>query len=361
MLGRADVWMPLSVSPLRTFASLLCIASAALLLLMVSSLNVAQRTWLCLAIATVGLASILLGGLQLAAGQSGAWALYGRHDAGYIVGFQTSRNAETEVLKIALLAAAVCVLGFVRPGASRSQTLIFASILAAVGAIAVILTGSRTGIALLPIGLASYAAIVWPALGLRWRLRDWAIMMGVLLLIAVAGSQVTSLQRVFSRFTVLQDARTEIWEDTIYATKAAWPVGGGIGTFEILFERAERLEVVDDKIAAHAHSDWLEWALETGLAGMIVIAAGFAMLIRLGLQAIGRSRNGTLSVIERGQMILATASLIIIALHAIVDYPLRSMALAGLAAVATAMIIPKRETDKTTMVSGSAKEEGATK
>jgi O-antigen ligase len=53
-----------------------------------------------------------------------------------------------------------------------------------------------------------------------------------------------------------------------------------------LFEGAERLETVTPFFVRRAHSDWLEWVLEAGLPGLIVLAAILGTLGRVLVRSL---------------------------------------------------------------------------
>ena len=102
-----------------------------------------------------------------------------------------------------------------------------------------------------------------------------------------------------------------------------------------MFVAAERLEVVDSSYPNRAHNEFLELALEAGVPGLAVLAGlvGF-----LAWRCVVRLRSPA-SPQDRGQLTFAAVTLVTLGLHSIVDYPLRSMALATFAGVATGFIL----------------------
>ena len=81
-----------------------------------------------------------------------------------------------------------------------------------------------------------------------------------------------------------------------------------------------------------AHNDFLEWAIEAGAAGLMVLAAAVAIVLCLGWRAWRRRPA------DRPQTTFALCTLAIIGLHSMVDYPLRSMALACIAGLAAGIL-----------------------
>lgn len=334
-------WMPLSMVPARTFASLLAMICPVLLMIQVSRLEAGQRIWVCVTVLGMAMTSIMLGVLQLSRTGGLTWSLYGEYHAGYLVGFHANRNAETDMLQIGLLAlAALTSARLVRRSHSGATWLALCAGLL-MFLLAVFLAGSRAGLLLLPVTLAFVLAMIWPVLR-RQRRMSAPVVGGALLTIAAAGGLLATLQsvrKVLSRFVLTEDARASLWADTIYAAQQVWPTGGGIGSIIPLLEAAESLEVVDPSAPVRAHNDWLEWVLETGLPGLVVLAAIAAILGFAVFRAARAAFAPDAPASMRTQVLFACGTLMLLALHAVVDYPMRSMALASLAALAAGLLI----------------------
>jgi hypothetical protein len=334
-------WMPMSMAPARTFASLLAMICPVLLLLQVSRLSEPGRNWICATVAGVGGISLLLGMLQLSHTGGLEWSLYSQFSTGFLVGFQANRNAEADLLLIAMLAFGALVT--VRFADRAHHGITMTSLLLGLAAflVGVFMTGSRTGIALSLLALGFLAVMIWPTLrrpaaALRW-------LAGVLGALGIAGAlllQLPSVQRITARFSVTTEARWDIWADTWFAIHQVWPIGSGIGTIVPMLEAAERLEVVDPTRPVRAHNDWLEWVLEGGLPGIILLALILIVVISLVIRAIARIRHaGGAATSRHAHIVLACSILLIEGLHAIVDYPMRSMSLAALVAMAIALLL----------------------
>ncbi|WP_421850511.1 O-antigen ligase family protein [Novosphingobium sp.] len=342
-LAAADadhMWMPLTMAPARTFASLLAMASPVLVLLAVSRLSLRGRNWVTGAIVVGAVLSLILGVLQLSQTGGWTWSLYSEYSEGFLVGFQANRNAEVDVLLIALLA--VGVLGTIRLRDGRHHVLTWSivGIALLVLVVGVFMTGSRTGIAILLPTLVVLAAMFWPILRqgthtLRW-VGGGIVGLG---LAAALLAQLQAVQKVVDRFSIKTEARWDLWTDTWYAIGRVWPFGSGIGTIVPMLEAAERLDVVDTTRPVRAHNDWLEWTLEAGLPGLAVLGLILLVVGWLALRAlISASRSGTAPA-RRAQVIFGCGVLLVEGLHACVDYPMRSMSLAILTAVAVAFLL----------------------
>ena len=333
LVGADSNWMPWSMTPSRTFAALLSIMPPVLAMLMVASLDHRGRRLVIAAIATLALASLVLGALQLSAGSSGAWRPYGLGNEGYLNGFQANRNAQADILLIGIVALAAGLVHYRRQLGETMSAMCLAAgtALLALGCLAV---GSRTGIALLPVSALS-VAVIW----IRRRPGRRAMIgtgfvaaLGALggLLLYFTNNRVAN---AIDRFAFTFDPREQIWAETMFAIGRYWPFGSGLGSFKPIYIANERLEFVDIFYPTAAHNDYLELALEGGIFGLALLAIITALIGRMIYRSIqGKSGGGT------SQTVFATSTLIIIASHSVVDYPLRSMAIACIAGTAAGLL-----------------------
>lgn len=342
LVGAEDSWRPLSIAPLTTLASLLSLVPPLTVMIMVSRLGENARLTVITLVAGFGLVSVLLGTLQLASAGGSALMFYGQPDSGVLFGFQANRNTQADVLLCGLLA-----LGALRGAGRRSRGRALDLAYLALGlllVLAVVLTRSRTGIFLVPVALAFALAAAMPD-----GLRDFAArmtwpraVMALVLLVLIAGaavllSKTPVLAQVVARFDFSREFRPELWTDTRFAIAQFWPVGSGLGTFAQAFQPAERLEVLDPLLANRAHNDYLELALEGGIPLLAAWAAAQGIVLSRLVMAM-RHRL----VLPRPQRLFAMGALILVALHSIVDYPLRSMAMAALTAAAVGLVLAAR-------------------
>lgn len=345
LVGAAGAWRPISLSPAQTVASLLAIIPALFAFFITASLDLAGRRWILAAIAGMALASALLGAVQIAAG-SAAPRLYEFSHSGWITGFHANRNAAADLLLIGALALAALLLP--APGHTRANdghrrsigALHWMAIGIAVLLVATILTGSRAGIALIPLTLLAIAVMLWPRLKrfahprLLWVLYAGGI--GIVAACLVLLRENTAIGRVAARFAVGGADRFALWEDSLFALAQYWPAGFGLGGFTSAILPAERLEAVDPTIPNRAHNDYIEFILEAGILGLAVLIAITALAIFAAIRAWRRGPEA------RVQAIMGLSTLLLIALHSLVDYSLRSMALACVAGAAGGLLASPR-------------------
>lgn len=343
LVGAADSWRSLSLSPARTLASLLAAVSALLILLMVAGLDRAARWKLITVIALIGGLTLLLGAAQMSGGSGNPFRFYDA-EFEYVSGFQANRNSTADVLLIALLAASAVLRHLADKRLASLSRLQFAGVVVAIDAVLIlglILTGSRAGMLLLPVALLFQYFILQPDNRVHARrLLASLAGFGALGLIAfVALRDNRAIATVLARFTPEGEFRPELWRDALFAMNQYWPVGSGQGTFVPVMIAVERLEVIDQTLPNRAHNDYLELAIGAGIPGLIVLAI---VSMWIGFAALRALRQTSLA--DRGQVLFAIGTLTVIALHSLVDYPLRSMSLAAVAAVAVGLLLSPRST-----------------
>jgi O-antigen ligase len=293
--------------------------------------------------AMLGLVTTLLGLVQLGATDDSGTLFGARNPGDFLLGTFANRNSTALLLGFSLGLAAL--MPAPRP---HPAFLLMRVVLCSVLLLTIILTKSRTGIALaaLPVGLAACMALGW-ALRQRRKIaanaagpspHPLAIILGAFALLAISGAAlvVAAPERIgaaLERFEAKDDPRRYIWEDASYAASRYWPVGAGIGTFDEVFQVDESLENLTLRTAGRAHNDYLELAIEAGLPGL-ALAAIWVMLIGW---LSWRARHSS----QRWAAWAGSAFLLAIALQSVTDYPLRSqtiLAFAGFALLLLARI-----------------------
>lgn len=195
---------------------------------------------------------------------------------------------------------------------------------------------SRAGLALMPLGIAASALIIAPPRLDRRRAAlaiAGVIALGLLL---VAGLPRTTVgARALGRFDAAEDLRYQFWPVVLDGVRAYFPVGSGFGTFREVFAAREPVTIVQPNFINHAHSDYVEIALEGGIIALALVAA-FAIWFLASLVArLWKSRPGQVGF---APIAIAGAAVTEMLLHSTIDYPLRTLSLAAVTAVMCAMI-----------------------
>lgn len=339
LIGQDQTWRPISMLPEHTLAALFSLLPPLVLLLIATSLPSRHRAVLLFAVLGGGLATLLLGALQLTSGPESPVQLYSAVHS-RLRGFQANFNSTADVLLAALLAGyALIRLAALRRWIPDAAGPVFALALlvTVLFGFGIIFTASRTGIVLLPLAVLA---------GL-WLLRGWfppmtrrglAIALAALVGAGLIGATLVrsnpNLAVIGDRFLVTKDLRTQLWQDGLYVARKHYPVGVGMGGFVPALVAEERLEVVRPSMPNRAHNEYVELGVEAGLVGYVAWGLVILLLARAGLASLRHGSNSGRVGAWFGLSLLA-----LLVLHSMVDYPFRSMALAVIGALCAAMLL----------------------
>ena len=334
IVGAADEWRPLSIAPYRTFGGLLALVPAIGAMWAVALLPREDRRLLVAVVAGMALAGAGLGALQVASGPE-AFRIYPASHRDWLTAFHANRNAAADVLLIGSLAAtawfAVSAGRF--PMARPARLLLYVSAQTVLLA-AIVFTGSRAGIALAALIMSFHFRMLSGSKGRLWKATRRGVILALVLAFPVFTylANNTQVLRVAERFAATSDTRFALWRDGFDAMRAFWPTGSGVGTFSSAIQSFERARHLDPFFPNRAHNDYLEFIIEAGILAPAILVLGTIAL------SICARRAWRLSPQDHVLQLFALGSLAIIALHSLVDYPLRNMTIACLAGVAAGLL-----------------------
>jgi O-antigen ligase len=338
-LGRVS--LPFSLAPQATWRALLALAPPSAMFVGGLLLSDGQRrlmAGLWLALAAV---SLCIGGLQMLAGPDSPLYFYEVTNAGSPVGFFANRNHQAAFLLCLLPLAAMFAVRFEgRLDGARAFPPLAAILYVFIAIFGVAATRSRAGVVLVVVALAGAAVMVLrgDAFRRRWRAAA-ALAIGVA--VALGGVLVLGFGPIVQRFDSGGEPRFEGWPIVLEAAQSYLPLGAGVGSFEVVYGQVEPLNQVSPIYFNHAHNDYLELWLETGITGAALLAA-FAGWLTWRSVLVWRRR------IAAGGSGLAAACTLLVGLllaHSLVDYPLRTEAIAVLFAFACSAIAAWRPVD----------------
>lgn len=344
-LGWADAWHPASLTPGRTVHDMLAMLPAIAAFLVVATQSMSRRVLVLRAVVGVALVGTLFGAIQAAAGGAGAPVLFETIHRGYGVGFFVNRNHQAALLLVTMALAAVPGVIAIGEEESLSRSGLRGLTIGIIAflALGVLATASRTGMVLLPLALmVAVALVLEPRSGETrrgsWR-RYWFA--GALAVYAVAGValyRTALVQNTLARFaTTAEDLRYQYWDNTRYAIDASLPWGTGFGSFAAIYRAVEPLSQVAPPWVNHAHCDYLELALEGGLAAIVLMAAG--LFVTIGAFGDGLWRRRGMRK-QRVSIIAGAAGVMFILLCSVVDYPLRMAAIGVLFGILLGLAVP---------------------
>ncbi|HEX5238299.1 MAG TPA: O-antigen ligase family protein [Sphingomicrobium sp.] len=337
-LGIHPSALPLSLNPYGSLDSLLGVIPPLAMVCAMVRLKTYRPAWLAIALLAGTVAGILLGALQVASSHATEppWYLYEETNIGTAVGFFANVNHMATLLVISLpFLAAIAATS--RTGNVQRYSAVIA--LTAGGALLIVvglaLNGSLAGYGLaLPVLAASALIVLRP----NSRLRIWAVVTAALLLVgAVTALETTSIggSRIGEDATTSVQSREAILSTTAEALKDFFPFGSGLGSFRSVYHLYEKPTEVTDTYVIHAHNDYVELALETGVAGLIVLA----LFLVWWAAAVWRVwRTAEAGPFARAASIASAAVLV----HSLVDFPLRTAAISACFGMCAAFLGDRR-------------------
>ena len=337
LLGQPVPILPISLTPYKSLSSLLSLIPPLAIFCAIARLRAYRSAWLAAALLGGTIAGILLGILQVVGTAANPrWYPYPETNFGAAVGFFANANHMAMLLVIALpFAAAIGSAGSQR-SLQRASALLAA--LAGVGLLllmGIALNGSIAAFALAPPVLAASALILLrPSPSVRRVIGFAAVAMlaGGLVLLSTSSIGAT---KVGSDAREAVASRTEILRTTGRAIADYFPAGSGLGSFRQVYRSYESPDAVTNEYVVHAHNDYAELVLELGAAGLVLIGMFLAWWAAAvwGVWARG----------EGGPYVRAAsiASAVLLA-HSLVEFPLRTAALAAVFATCMGLLADRR-------------------
>jgi len=345
--GLEQVWRPITFSTMRTFNSLASLVVPLTALILLSLLDESGWRRVRTLVIGLGVASAILGIAQVTLRGSPGLYFYDITNGDSAVGLFSNRNHNALFLNIALLFMIFRARG---AGWSWKPADLFVLAGQILLLVAILINGSRFGFVLL-----AFVALVFAvrairsgraaSTGDRSKGRS-AKIAGILAAIAAIGliaffasvERVPALARLFEQ-GVAQDLRARSFPEVLQMAIGHFPFGVGFGAFEQAFRTIEPESLLSPSYFNQAHDDWLQIVVEGGLPAVSLLAIGLSLLVRRGW-VIWRSRD----ILGAGLATpaLGFLTLLAIAMHSVVDYPLRVPSLMVVATIALGMIFKTR-------------------
>lgn len=337
---------PWSVSPPDTADALLRLAAYAAvgLAAAVAFRDRAHARPLAAAIAASGAFQAIYGCGEYLTGNQHIFGFAKRHYLNEATGTLINRNHFAELLAMSLpFALALALAGPERTalphgwrrrlvlwlGSARGRKLAAGAAAAAMW-VGVLLSYSRTGLAAALLATVTFFALTRPS---RRRLLAAA----AILLLPTVAMLWLEVRAPGERFTTLGDevgsgtGRTAVWRTSLELIAAHPFFGHGLGAFESAY--APRQTAGARGRYDHAHSDWIESAVEGGAIAFLAAVA----LFLIAVPPVVRARAHP--AVERDLVRAAAAAAVCaVAVHSLTDFPLRIPAIAALLAVVLGLL-----------------------
>lgn len=210
-----------------------------------------------------------------------------------------------------------------RPSSERSaaafQTLFYLFLLVLI-VVGVIFSRSRMGILVTVFTLVFMAVLAQ----LKLRRRIWMLGTFFFLVLVLAYGVWIGLNPVLARFERIRDpnylqleGRAAIWRDAVQLIRDFPLTGTGLGTFEVAYRKYQKSLV--GSTVDHTHNDFLEFASDTGLIGVLILFLPiFYLLGKMVVAFLADSRG-----YRRAVILGCIGSTVGLLLHSITDFNLQ--------------------------------------
>jgi len=341
LLGVPAPMLGISLDRDGTIRALLSLVPPVAMFLSILAAPAAARRHAVMLLGIAAAVSVLLGVAQVATGFRSNLYLYAITSRGGAVGFFANRN-HLATLCLMTLPWMAALAASARQGSSKAtrvgQHVVALGMLTFLTLGAGVVQSLAGWLLLLPTLLGSWLIYqhrrnarlinrVAPILGL--------VLISAILLALFAPLSPTDLNRTLGE--TRPDQRHVMMATTAQAAWNYFPVGSGAGTFQRLYPQYEDPRQSTLAYVNHAHNDYLELVLEMGVVGLVLLAA------LLGWWAVQARRLWSAAAPNQPLGRAATVSLLILFAHSFVDYPVRTSAIAAVAALACGLMAARED------------------
>jgi O-antigen ligase len=319
LVSPPDLWRPLSLVPGATVNALFSLVTPLAVLVLATGIREDQKRLIPFVVLTVIGLALLVGLLQFTGAQLVNPLVNGT--PGVVDGMIANRNHFALLLAIGLLTAPMW--GVEAGSASRVRAPIALGLVLLL-VLTILASGSRAGIVLG--GIALLLGLIIARRGVKSALRRyprWALpaigigivtLIAILVFVIVAADRAVSIKRLVEMDTG-EDMRSRGLPTVLAIIRTYFPFGTGLGSFDPVFRIHEPFALLKPTYFNHAHNDFLEIVLTAGLPGLLLLVAAVGWWL---WRSIGAWRAD--AVLPK----LGSATLLLILLASIVDYPART-------------------------------------
>lgn len=366
LIGRVQPACPITLTPSATWLSGISLLPPIAVFLAVLVLSKRERRYLCVLVIVTAFASVFLGLLQLAQGDHSALRFFDITNKTEAVGFFANRNHLAALLYVSVLlicahlCEALAAVKVVRD--ARIDTNSLAPLVAYVTALIVVMAGammarSRAGLLLTLLALIASVSLASGDARLKRLRSSVAGAIGATTLAIMTFILPLAFYRILDRIgsDPSNNLRVPFASNTISAAMAYMPWGSGLGSFVPVYQLFEPAQEIGLTYANHAHNDLLEAWLETGIIGPFLIGVFCIWLLRSAF-ALWHSETESSGSLDLSLRRAASVALALLLAHSLVDYPLRTTAIATVAAMLAAFLFPPLTNSNRIVPAGSRTE-----
>ena len=259
---------------------------------------------------------------QVLDGRESALRFYETTNASAAVGFFSNRNHQASLQLAAMPMVTIVLMSW----ASRSGVRALPVIALGAGLFLLLATGtflseSRAGVLLAPVVGVACLLLALHRTPLGLSRRTLLVSAAAAIVLTLGAGALVLRQMPDLAASVTTDIRAKVLPVIAAEAVRQMPFGSGLGTLDDIYRTQERPETLTNAFLNHAHNDYLEIWLETGLVGVALI---ILFLVWFGRRAIEiwSSRDPRYDVARGGTIVVG-----LLLVHSLVDYPLRTAAM----------------------------------
>jgi len=329
------IWMPLSLDPAATHAVTFASVPAIAILISVIQMSLRDRRRLVLTVAAFAVISAAVSILQARFSAEQILSLH--RDKHIAVGFFANPNHLASLSYVAI--TFVLAIAFSWPGDSRFARL--RAWLCAISLCIILLFSIRAAGSLAGTALAGFAIflmlikeVIVKNIENKNAIKKIAFCVITIILCAFIAFVFDAIYR---EGDILGDYRFIIYRFSWQAFLDHFPLGAGFGTFASVYQWYEPVSALGSDYANRAHNDWLELAIEGGAPALFLALAALIWLARAARECNTATRRSG-STQDTSLRFAAIAAIVLLLLHSLVEYPLRTIALQAVLALLAALL-----------------------
>ena len=327
----------LSMASSATWQSLFFLFSPLAVLLFALQLNRDHLRLSVRLIVAAGAISGIIGVLQLVGSAKGPLYFYQITNNISAVGLFANRNHAAVFLACLFPMLALFAAKSDEENRGKNTAQLITMALAVILVPLILITGSRSGILTATVGLigaallyVSHASPYRGSTTARSALPIWVVsILLCLVLVTFYFSRAEAIDRIFVENGGAND-RADFWAASLQLFWRYFPLGFGPGGFVPAFQNSEPLPLLGGMYLNRLHNDWLETAVTFGVPGILLMLTGSVYYLRRSF-ILWMRMDGQRSAVALGR--LASIIIAILGIASLSDYPLRTPAIAGFAAL----------------------------
>lgn len=331
-IGEAP-WLPLTLTPSRTFASLFALFPAFAVYLGAKGLTRQDGDRLLVWLVGFGALSALLGLFQIAGGTGTPLRFYAITNRDAAVGFFSNANHFGVWVACCVPAAIYLALRLISLDTRGSNRTIVITVLGVVALLALgaIASFSRAayGAIILVMLFSAGALVLRSHFSRKVKLSVAAVGLAALFAAIALTAQSGALERIAEVSDLGERGRLQMVPIYLRIIADTLPFGTGIGSFDAVNRAYEDYGVLGSSYLNNAHNDLAQIVIEAGVLGLAALIAWLVLIANRTVAALrdpARFDAGELGSIRAVALILP---IFILLGHSLVDYPLRASAAAA--------------------------------